>query len=193
MVAKLKALKGILKVWNREVFDRVETNKREALRRVKFWDNLEKERELSLRESEERKKARDDFKIQAIMEEASWRQKSRELWLKEGDRNSGFFHRLANAHRRRNFLRNISINGRRCKEEAELKKGLAGAFQNILSDPGGWRPSLPELPFKEVGAEEAARLEEMFTETEVVAVLSGLNGDKAPGPYGFPITFLSFY
>ena len=40
--AKLKALKGILKTWNREVFGSVETNKKEALRRVTFWDDLEK-------------------------------------------------------------------------------------------------------------------------------------------------------
>ena len=35
------------------------TKKVEALRRVGCWDNLEKESELSLEESEERVKARD--------------------------------------------------------------------------------------------------------------------------------------
>ena len=34
--AKLKALKGILKAWNREIFGKVETNKEDALRRVSF-------------------------------------------------------------------------------------------------------------------------------------------------------------
>ena len=42
--AKLKALKGILKAWNREVFGKVETNKEDALHRVSFWDDREKER-----------------------------------------------------------------------------------------------------------------------------------------------------
>ena len=50
LAAKLKTLKGILKVWNREVFGRVETNKLEALRRVSYWDDLEKERKLGLEE-----------------------------------------------------------------------------------------------------------------------------------------------
>ena len=77
LVAKLKALKGILKVWNIEVFGKVETNK-EALRRVSFWDDLEKERVLGLEENEERTKTKYDFKSRALMEEISWRQKSRE-------------------------------------------------------------------------------------------------------------------
>ena len=67
------------------------------------------------------------------MEEISWRQKSRELWLKEGNRNTGYFHRMANAHRRRNCLRKISINGKRLEKEAEIKEGLIDAFKNLLS------------------------------------------------------------
>ena len=62
LFAKLKALKGILKAWNREVFWKVETNKEDALRRVFFWDDREKERGLVLEEVEEREKAIADFK-----------------------------------------------------------------------------------------------------------------------------------
>ena len=113
LAAKLKALKGILKVWNREVFGRVKSKKLEALRRVSYWNDLEKERELGLVEHEERTKAKDDFKSWALMEEISWRHKSKETWLKEGDKNARFFHRMENAHKRRNFLQNLSINGRR--------------------------------------------------------------------------------
>ena len=43
LASKLKALKGILKVWNKEVFNRAET-KKEALRRISIWDDLEKEK-----------------------------------------------------------------------------------------------------------------------------------------------------
>ena len=72
LASKLKALKGILKVWNKEVFGRVKT-KKEALSRVFFWDDLEKDKELSLEEAEEREKARDDYKKWVEMEEVSWR------------------------------------------------------------------------------------------------------------------------
>ena len=76
--AKLKALKGILKVWNRDVFGKVENNQKDALRRISFWDDREKDRGLDIEEAEERVKARADFKSWALMEEISWRQKSRE-------------------------------------------------------------------------------------------------------------------
>ena len=69
--AKLKALKGVLKTWNREVFGRVETNKKDALRRVAFWDDLEKERDLKVEEAEDRVIAKADFKRWALAEEIS--------------------------------------------------------------------------------------------------------------------------
>ena len=127
----------MLKVWNRDVFGKVETNKKDALRRISFWDDCEKVRGLELEEAKDRVKARVDFKSWALMEEISWRQKSRENWLKEGDRNTGFFHRMANAHRRRNCLNSISINGRKLDKEEDIKEGLVDAFQNLLAAPGG--------------------------------------------------------
>ena len=67
------------------------------------------------------------------------------------------------------------------------------AYQNLLSDPDGWRPCLNSLEFDSIGVEEAAKLEEMFSMEEVSSALSDLNGDKAPGSNGFPLAFWKFY
>ena len=100
---------------------------------MSFWDDLEKERELNVEEVEGHVIARADFKRWALAEEISWRQKSREAWLKERDMNTGFFHSSANAHRRRNYIKSISINGTKLEKEAEIKDGLVAAFQNSFS------------------------------------------------------------
>ena len=76
MAFKLKAMKGILRAWNKKVFGRVDL-KKEASSRISFWDDVEKEKELSLEEAEEREKAREDYKKWVDLEEVSWRQKSR--------------------------------------------------------------------------------------------------------------------
>ncbi|RVX21823.1 hypothetical protein CK203_001667 [Vitis vinifera] len=59
LATKLKALKGILKTWNKEVFGKVEVNKRLALQQINFWDTQERSRALSMEEREARKEVKD--------------------------------------------------------------------------------------------------------------------------------------
>ena len=99
---------------------------------------------------------------------------------------------MANSHRRRNSITSIRINGRRLVKEAEVKEGLVSAFQSLLSAPINWRLPFPNLYFNLIGEDQSAKLEEMFTEEEILAAVSGLNDDKAPGPDGFPLAFWSF-
>ena len=192
LAGKLKALKAILKTWNREVFGRVEVKKSEALSRVTYWDEKENDFLLSVEETEARNLAREDYKYWSLLEEVSWRQKSRELWLKEGDKNTSFFHRMANSHRRRNCIKKVRVNGNWVEDEDSIKREVVASFQCSLSDPGGWRPCLSGLNFKDLGRDAADSLEVPFTIEEVFAALSDLNGDKAPGPDGFPIAFWLF-
>ena len=79
------------------------------------------------------------------MEETHWRQLSREIWLKEGDKNMGFFHRMANAHRSNNSLDRIKINGVWLSEEQEVREGVANAYQQMLSEDLGWKADIGRL------------------------------------------------
>ena len=185
----MKEIKQKLKVWNREVFGKLESNKSAALQQVEFWDREENDRILTMEESELKKEAKENYKKWVIMEETHWRQLSREIWLKEGDRNTGFFHRMASAHRRNNSLERIKINGEWLLEEQEIREGIANAFHNLLSEDMGWKADIGRLQFDQISQQEAENLERSFTEDEIHAALMEMNGDKAPSPDGFTMAF----
>ena len=134
MMEKLKVLKSNLKVWNKEVFGRVEKNNKKALQKVAAWDDTENQRPLSLDEVAARLATMEDFKW-SVMEETSWKQKSREIWLKEGDRNTGFFHIIANSHKRRNNIERIQIRGVWVNGDDEVRTGIVNAFKELMFDP----------------------------------------------------------
>ena len=54
---------------------------------------------------------RSDIEKSTLLEEISWRQKSRVLHLKEGDTNTRFFHRMANSNKKNNGIENLMVNG----------------------------------------------------------------------------------
>ncbi|KAK0601649.1 hypothetical protein LWI29_026088 [Acer saccharum] len=63
-------------------------------------------------------------------DEQKWSQKSKVQWLKEGDKNTKFFHCLANGRKRMNFIGEIVIEGRKVSKPSEVKEGIAKYFRN---------------------------------------------------------------
>ena len=57
-----------------------------------------------------------------LCEKIHWRQKSRALWLKEGDSNTRFFHKMANYHRRYNRVETLCIEGLLSNDPNEVKE-----------------------------------------------------------------------
>ena len=54
------------------------------------------------------------------LEEISWRQKSRALYVKKGDNNTRFFYRLANSHRNANQIKRIEVDGVLYEDESDV-------------------------------------------------------------------------
>ena len=73
------------------MFGNIAVQKAEALRQINYWNSLGNEMNLSLEELERSQEAKEIDRNWALLEEISWRQESRELWLKEGNRNTLFF------------------------------------------------------------------------------------------------------
>uniref|UniRef100_A0A2N9J257 Reverse transcriptase domain-containing protein n=1 Tax=Fagus sylvatica TaxID=28930 RepID=A0A2N9J257_FAGSY len=133
-----------------------------------------------------------DLERTSLLEEISWRQKSRALWLKEGDKNTKFFHRLANSNRRYNTISSLSINGVMSTDSDAISEYITNFYNHLFEEEENDRPLLDGLDFSMIPEEDALWLERPFGEEEVADVVSGFNGDKAPGPDGFSMGFYQF-
>nr|XP_009590391.2 uncharacterized protein LOC104087583 isoform X2 [Nicotiana tomentosiformis] len=129
---KLKLLKGDIIRWNKEVFGRVEVKMRKLMHELGDVERGEGAGELDESEKERLGEVKREIVELAIAQETNWRQKSRALWLKEGDSNTKFFHRVAVANRRRNFIESLVVDGVRIEGEEEVKGAIAGFMRTYI-------------------------------------------------------------
>ena len=132
-----------------------------------LWDTIGVVRPLTQLKLDRKTVELEEFKRWALLEEIMWRQKSREIWLKEGNRNTKFFHKMANSHKKHSEMTSLKIDRVWHKEGQDLQQGIVNAFQSMLADPGNWRANVEGLTFSKLEDQEAARLEKPFTEEEV--------------------------
>jgi exonuclease III len=186
---KLKSLKLDLKKWNEEVFGDIGRKKRELLEGIQEMDVLAENRGLLEEEKMKKEDMARELESTLLCEEIHWRQKSRALWLKEGDSNTRYFHKMANSHRRCNRVETLRIEGVLSNDPNEVKEHIVKFYQNLYTEQSNWRPRMDNQAFSSIDEEDKAWLEREFEEMEVWEVVKGMEGDKAPGPDGFTMAF----
>ncbi|KAF5472901.1 hypothetical protein F2P56_009564 [Juglans regia] len=144
---KLKALKIDLKEWNKQSFGDIRENKNIKWLEIQELDRLQEVRPLSEEEQLQRTVLVVNLERIILQEEMSWRQKSRALWLREGDRSTKFFHSIANSHRRNNNIEVLKIEGMECRDEEVIKYHVTDVFEKLLTEQVEWRPTLDGLVF----------------------------------------------
>jgi hypothetical protein len=184
LTKKLKALKIDLKSWNDQVFGNVD-----CLDDLRSLDRLEEERGLASEEILRKSLIASDLERIILQEELGWRQKSRVLWLKEGDKCTKFFHRIAYSNKRSNSIESLLVNGFVTSDQPAIRDHIVHFYESLFSEQYNWRPWLDGLAFNSLSSEEAAQLELPFEENEVLEVVKAMNRDKAPGLDGFPMAF----
>ncbi|XP_077252333.1 uncharacterized protein LOC143891674 [Tasmannia lanceolata] len=184
---KLKLVKEAIKIWNKDIFGRVDVKLPVVKRNL---EDLKAQVKANPSNLELRKKAddlKDFFILTARQEEAILRQKARNNWLSRGDTNSQFFHAAVNARRnRKNIYGTTNDHGEISSNPADIANAFVNYFSSILnSDEHSPEPSAILEPVKKLSVDQAVWLTRPVLRDEVDMVIKQCDGDKSPGPDGF--------
>jgi hypothetical protein len=130
-----------------------------------------------------------------LLEEISWRQESRALWLREGDKCTNlfiyFFHLVANSNRRNNSIETLSANSSVSSDQHAIRDHIVQFYYGLFSEQFSWRPKLDGLAFDDISVEEFSWLKSLLEESEFLGVVKSMNKEKALGPDGLTLAFFS--
>ena len=129
----LAALKLDLKKWNETEFGNVTYKKQALWSKLNDLDAKEETHSLSAEKKLDQTNLSSDIEKLTLMEETSWRQKSRVLHLKEGDANTKFFRRMANSNRKNNGIESLMVNGTLSSDQGIIADYITHFFMNLYS------------------------------------------------------------
>ncbi|XP_042939492.1 uncharacterized protein LOC122274521 [Carya illinoinensis] len=155
LAAKLKKLKVVLRIWNKNIFGHVgntilDLEGRVARLEVQLQGNYDPDVELDFLVT----KAKLAFWEQN--EEARLAQMAKKKWLDEGDQNSSFFHAVTTIRKRKAVISSMTLmDGRVLNSPDEVHLGAARHFQEFLSEGRvGVHVDMSDLISEEVSEEE---------------------------------------
>ncbi|CAA0838462.1 DNAse I-like superfamily protein, partial [Striga hermonthica] len=120
-----------------------------------------------------------------------WQQKSKAKWIKEGDRNTKFFHALTLHRRRQNAITRLITNQQRvCSTHKEISDHISSFYDSLFSFEGSWggEAILPLIPVSITAAMNQSLLKPV-SEQEMQLALLSLSPEKSPGEDGMTALF----
>lgn len=125
-------------------------------------------------------------------EEQYWSTRAKENWLALGDANTAFFHKVATSKKRKQQITQLEVDGQQTQNPEVIQEHIFSFYSKLFNKEeeavGGLLPEVWE-PQEKATLEENDSLIAPFSEIEVKTALDQMQGDKAPGPDGFPTLF----
>jgi len=97
---------------------------------------LQQAERLSIRTGDSRSVRVLEFEINFLLDKEAqiWRQRSKILWMKDGDCNTRFFHSKASQRHRHNYITKLyDSTGRWCKRQAQVDDIILGFYRELFT------------------------------------------------------------
>ena len=189
---RIKSYQNQLQKWNWKVFGNVHQvlrQKKERLQHLEAQDSLHEE-------AKDIQRVKKKINESLIREEIIWNKRSRALWIKWGDRNTRFFHAMANQRRRKNSIVGLQDLKGVWNEDKERVEGIImDYFTSIYrsNQPTSFEASISAISNK-VSTDMNMKLIADFRAEEVWSVLKQMHPTKSPGLDGMsPIFFKNYW
>jgi hypothetical protein len=127
-------------------------------------------------------------------EENSWRLRSRATWLRSGDANTTYFHKVASSNRNKKYIWSISseFGGTHCGQQAIKEEAVSHFTQFFKARDSPYlseSSSIANLYPSMVTEEEADDLYRPVTLLELKDILNHFKKERSPGPDGWTSEF----
>ena len=187
---KLREVKIKLKEWNTSVFGIIDHQISALEEKIHEVDMLANNKTLSDEEISLRRSAQAELWEWLKRKETYWAQNSRAKWVKEGDKNTKYFHAIASSRKRRNRITSLSANGTVIENFVGIQKEAVSFFKKKFQEDYSSRPIFTGLNFRTLSEEQAASLIAPFSRLEIDNAVESCDAQKAPGPDGFNFRFI---
>lgn len=188
---KLKRLKSHLREWNREIFGWIDLKVNKEVGYINDLDNMLVDNiggDIEALVQSRRDISKELWNCLNV-KECMLRLKSIQLWLKEGDRNSIFFHNFLKERQRRNAITSLEGEYGLVDGVDNIKEEITYYFHASFKEDNFTKPTPESLGFSCLSESDFGWLERPFTEEEVKDVVWSCDGNKSPSSDGYTLDF----
>ncbi|KAK9097352.1 hypothetical protein Sjap_022849 [Stephania japonica] len=177
------------KKWNEEVFGHLGRQRHGLEKEIQQLDTMEAnnswDEEKNLRTDKKR-----DLDHTLMLESRMTRQKMKSQWMKEGDENSKFFHRMLRARRNKSMITRLRLDdGSYNENEENIANNILDYFTDLYSMDREEQWEIEGVDWSPISMAAAQSLEVPFTEEEIWRMIDECDGEKAQGADGYSMEF----
>ncbi|KAK1326416.1 hypothetical protein QJS10_CPA01g01883 [Acorus calamus] len=193
LVKKLQHLKVILKDWNKEVFGPIHSTLNICKQRLEAIQQAVLIDPQNMELVEQERNTKEEYLLMLQKEESFLRQKSRQQWLSDGDRNSKFFYSATKSRIAKNTIRKVELADGSVSEDPKVIQDYAVEYYKRLLTPTSDHP-IPQMGnFASLSSIEREALCSPVSDNEIKKALFSMRPQSSPGPDGYPAHFFQTF